>query len=92
MSPDVAEKLSLLMIRINAQVDDSIALVQNTAPGDFVGYRDRASRIMVAAIELENRLYIDHPQRKPRQLGGAYEIDPAVFEPRFYDRGKGTGP
>jgi hypothetical protein len=86
MDIKIAEALSLLTMRINSNLNDSIALVQdNGSPEEFLWYREEVSKIMAGLmLEIQEKLWAEHPSLRPRQLKGDYEVDPANFEPRFY--------
>ena len=85
MGIDDAEKISILMMQINANIDQSVALVKDKSSEDeFVEYRQMAGQAMGRVIDILNSLYIKHPELKPKQLGGTYEVAPSVFEKKFY--------
>jgi hypothetical protein len=35
-------------------------------------------------LEIAEKLWSEHPSLRPREVGGHYEFDAAIFEPRFY--------
>jgi hypothetical protein len=86
MDIKVAEALSLLMMRINANLDDSIALMlDNGSVEEVAWYRQEAGKIMGALmLEIEERLWSEHPSLRPKELGGSYVVPTSSFEPRFY--------
>ena len=84
-----AEALSLLMLQLNAKMNDSVAFVKEKgAPEEFTAYRLQAAEAMGALHGIAETLYARYPDLRPRELGGAYSIDPAVFEDRFYVPGR----
>jgi hypothetical protein len=87
-SPEVAEKVSLLLISIMSGMARSIEWVREGSADDLRWYTNEASKVMLAAIELANQIYITHPQLKPKQIGGTYEVEvaPEVFEPEVPPR------
>jgi hypothetical protein len=86
MDSKVAERLSLLMTRIGAHLDQSTAYVRDTCTKEeFESYRQVVGRVMGAIyLDIEEKIYAEHPQLRPKQLDGPYEVDPSVFEPAFY--------
>jgi len=82
----VAEALSLLMMRINSNLNDSVALVRDKCSAeDLHWYRREVGKVMGAlCLDIEARLWAEHPGLKPREMDGSYVVDPANFEPRFY--------
>jgi hypothetical protein len=81
-----AEKLSILMMQINAQLDDSVAYVRDTeSKEDFESYRDIIARVMASLyLDVEEKLWREHPELRPVLMDGPYQVDPKRFEPRFY--------
>ena len=87
-SPD-AEALSLLVLQLNAKMNDSVWFVEEKGePEVFAAYRLQAAEVMAALHEIAETLYARHPHLRPAELGGAYSIDPAVFKDRFYVPGQ----
>jgi hypothetical protein len=35
-------------------------------------------------IDIEEKLWAEHPSLRPGEMKGNYVVDPANFEPRFY--------
>jgi hypothetical protein len=87
MKIDVAEKLSVLMLQINAQLNDSVAFVRDhSTEKDFEVYRRAVGNVMGTIIdEISNPLYKEHASLVPDGLNGPYKVDPIMFEPRFYE-------
>jgi hypothetical protein len=87
-SPD-AEALSLLVLQLNAKMNDSVWFVKEKGgPEEFNAYRQQAAEVMGALHGIAETLYARHPHLRPAELGGTYAIDPAVFEDRFYVPGQ----
>ena len=86
MDIKVAEALSLLMMRINSQLNDSVALVRDRCSAeDLQWYRREVGKVMGAVcLDIEEKLWAEHPDLRPRELDGNYEVNPSNFEPRFY--------
>ena len=82
----VAEALSLLMMRINSQLNDSVALVRDKCGAeDLQWYRREVGKVMGAlCLDIEEKLWAQHPDLRPREMDGKYVVDPSNFEPRFY--------
>ena len=83
-----AEKLSLLYLKIGADLDQSVAFSQDhDDPENFEKSRKATGKIMAdMMLDLMSPLWKRFPDLKPTYLDGEYEIDPATYEPRFYSR------
>jgi hypothetical protein len=86
MDIKVAEALSLLMMRINSNLDGSVAMVRdNCNAQDLQWYRLEAGKVMGAVfLDIEEKLWAEHPELRPREMDGNYVVNPSNFEPRFY--------
>jgi hypothetical protein len=86
MDIKVAEALSLLMMRINSNLNDSVAYVRDHCESEELHwYRRAAGQIMGSLIlDIEEKLWAEHPALRPRELDGPYAVDPTNWEPRFY--------
>ena len=86
MELETAEKLSVLMMRIVAQLDQSIAYVRDRcARQEFEAYRRAAGQVMGAIyVDIEEKLWTEHPQLRPESLGGQYRVHDDVLGPVFY--------
>ena len=69
-SEKVAAEISALMLRISAEVDESVRMVMNTCDqDDFKSYRRAAGRVMgEILLEVLNPLYAVHPALKPEGM------------------------
>ncbi|HVK55078.1 MAG TPA: hypothetical protein VM532_08630 [Burkholderiales bacterium] len=87
MEREVAEKISVLMLQLNAKLNDSIAFVRdNCSKEEFETYRKAAGMLMGSILlDIEEPIYQEHPTLRPNGLGGPYKVDPRIFEPRFYE-------
>ena len=53
---------------------------------EFDAYREAAGGIMSSILmDIDEPIYKEHPSLKPNGLDGPYEVDPRIFEPRFYE-------
>jgi hypothetical protein len=86
MKLEVAEKLSVLMLRIAAQLDQSVAYVRdNCDRKEFEAYRRVAGQVMgTIYVDIEERLWTQHPHLRPASLGGKFKVDADVLGPPFY--------
>jgi hypothetical protein len=85
MELEVAEKLSVLMMRIVAQLDQSTAYVRdNCSRKEFEDFRRVAGQVMgMIYVDIEEKLWAEHPQLRPQSLGGQYHVDDTVLGPPF---------
>jgi hypothetical protein len=81
-----AEKLSILMIQLNQKMNESIDFVKHhDKEGLFKDYHKIAGEVMgTLYVDIERKLWEEFPELKPKQMDGPYEIDPTIYEPRFY--------
>lgn len=81
-----AEKLSVLIMQINAKLDESVAFVRdNAGEEEFGEYRKIVGRIMGSLyLDIEEKLWGEYPELRPKEMGGSYEVAKTLFEPRFY--------
>lgn len=86
MDIKTAEALSLLMMRINSNLNDSVALVRDKCSAeDLHWYRREVGKVMGAVyLDIEEKLWTEHPSLRPREMDGEYTVDPTNFDPRFY--------
>jgi hypothetical protein len=89
MNSTDTEALSLLVLQLNAKMNDSVGFVKEKGtPEEFTAYRLQAAEVMGALHGIAEALYVQHPHLRPAELGGPYSIDPAVFKDRFYVPGQ----
>jgi hypothetical protein len=86
MDVEVAEVLSLLMMRINSNLNDSVAFVRDKCSAeDLHWFRREVGKVMGAVcLDIEKRFWAEHPGLRPREMDGSYVVDPSNFEPRFH--------
>ena len=85
---DVSEKLSVFTIQISEKLNESIAFVHDHAPKEsYESYRKViATVISTLYLDIQERLWRDYPELRPVGMkNGTYEVDPKIFEPRFYE-------
>jgi len=64
--PDTAKRVSELMLRITAELNESVKMAQgNLPPDEFSKYRRSVGAIMAEILEALNPLYAAHPRLKP---------------------------
>jgi len=88
---DEAEKLNVLLFQILAKLDESAAFVRDRDTDEhWQTYRRSVGKAMAdVALDLAEPLWKRFPELKPVQLGGSYEADPKIYEPRFYESPNG---
>ncbi len=86
MDKESAEKLSILMMQISAKMDESVAFVKkHDTEGIFEDYQRIAGEVMgVIYLDIEEKLWHRYPDLRPKQMDGPYEVNPNIYEPRFY--------
>jgi len=89
MDREVAEKLSVLMLRVVAQLDQSVAYVRdNCDRREFEAYRRVAGQVIgTIYVDIEEKMWTQHPHLRPESLGGRFKVDAAVLVPPFYSDG-----
>jgi hypothetical protein len=90
MDRDVAIKVAELMLKIGAWVDQSVALVHDrSSDEEFTRYRRGAGEVLGTILtEVLNPIYFQHPDLKPKKLGGPYQVDERLYAEKFYDNGE----
>lgn len=84
-----AETLGLLILQLNAGMNDSVRFVKEKGtPEEFTAYRLQAAEVMGALHGIAETLYAQHPYLRPAELGGTYSVDPAVFKDGFHVSGR----
>ena len=74
------------MIQLNEKIGESIDFVRDhDNEGLFENYHMIAGEVMgTLYADIERKLWKKFPELKPKQMDGPYEIDPIIYEPRFY--------
>jgi hypothetical protein len=90
MELEVAEKLSVLMLRVASQLDQSVAYVRDHCDRkEFESYRRTAGQVIgTIYVDIEEKIWKQHPQLRPESLGGSFKVDERVLGPPFYYDGK----
>ncbi|MDH4318641.1 MAG: hypothetical protein OEV64_09650 [Desulfobulbaceae bacterium] len=88
MDKEAAEKLSILLMQINAKLDQSIAFVRdNDTEENYHEYRQVVGKIMGSLyLDIEEKLWMQYPELRPKKMNGPYELPENIFEPIFYTR------
>ena len=80
-----SEKLGILLLQLNSLMNDSVWFVKEKGDeAEFLAYRRQAAEVMGALCDAMNSIYVKHPELQPRDLGGQYTIDKAIYSNRFY--------
>jgi hypothetical protein len=69
-NPEAARQVSALMLHVGAQLNQSVAVVQNLCDRtEFERYRSAVGDVMgVMLLDIMNPLYAMHPELKPPEL------------------------
>ena len=78
MNRTLAEETSLLMLRPSAKLDAQLLRIKSQCSDkEFQQYRRGFGRITGYMLtEVMNRIYAEHPDLQPEQLGGPYRVPP----------------
>lgn len=73
-------------MQINAKLDQSVAFVRDhDTEENFKEYRQVVGKIMGSLyLDIEEKLWQQYPELRPKQMDGPYEVSENIFEPRFY--------
>ena len=87
MNRENAEKLSVLLMQLNAKMDDTVYFVkENDEKGLFQDYHRTAGKIMASLyLDIQKKLWEEYPELITNQMGGEYQVEPELFEPKFYE-------
>lgn len=86
MTKEEAERLSIVFLQIAGRLNETAAFVRDKDDeANWNEYRLAVGRAMAEVFELGERLWQRFPELRPRQIGGAYEVDAGIYEPPFYD-------
>jgi len=74
-------------MKINAKLDQSVAIVRDHDSNEnFEEYRQVIGKIMASLLmDVEDKQWRKYPELRPKQMGGPYEVDESIIEPRFYN-------
>jgi hypothetical protein len=85
MNRSDSEKLSVLLLQLNALMDQSVLFVQEKGDEkEFLSYRRKAAEVMGGLCDAMNSIHAKYPDLQPIELGGTYVIDKAIYSQRFY--------
>jgi hypothetical protein len=87
MTRNEAEKLSIALMQIIGILDQTAAYVRDKDDeASFDRYRRSVGKIMgYMFMELEQPIWDRFPELEPEAMGGPYKVDPAIYEPLFYE-------
>ena len=87
MTTEDAEKLSVALLQVVGTLNETASFARDKdSKAHWDIYRQAVGRAMAAVgLDLLEPLWSRYPELKPKYLGGPYEIDPEIYEPRFYD-------
>lgn len=87
MTEQEAEQLSTTLLRIVALLDQTAAFVRDKDSQEhWDEYRRAVGKAMgEVCLGLEEPLWARFPNLKPEALGGTYQIDSTIYEPKFYE-------
>lgn len=82
MDRDLAEKTSLLALKIGAEMDTNLALIKEAcSEEEFKAYQQATGKVMTELLlGFMNPIYECHPSLKPKEMGGEYVVDPKIYE------------
>ena len=81
MNSELAEKTSLLALKVGAELNKHLHEIKNECSSEeFFAFRESTAKIMgELQFGFMNPIYEEHPDLKPRELGGEYDINPAIY-------------
>ena len=86
MTRDDAAQLNILFLQIVGRLNQSAAFVRDKdGEAEWHLYRRSVGKAMMDVFDLAEVIWDRFPELKPKQAGGTYEVDPAIYEPLFYD-------
>jgi len=82
MNKNIAEKTSILALQISGKLTNQLCDIENECSEDeFKLFRNRIARVLAEILtEIMNPIYNEHPDLKPKELGGNYIIDPEIYK------------
>ena len=86
MTKEEAEKLSVLLLQLQAKLNESVAFVRDSdSKEELEKYRSAIGQVMsVLYLDVEEKLWSRFPELRPDSMDGPYKVDSKIFEPRFY--------
>jgi len=88
MTNDEAERLSIALMQIVGILDQTAMFVRDKDDeANWHSYRRAVGKAMADIFTgLEEPLWNRFPELRPQQMGGPYQVNPAIYEPLFYER------
>ena len=84
MKRDVAEQVSLVILRHMAELDALVWLLKNKGECDeaeYDSYRREIGNLMGNGyFNVTNHVYREHPDLRPKGDDGPYEVDKSIYE------------
>lgn len=86
MEIEDAEKISVLLMQINASLNQSVRFVMDKDSEDnFKSYRLATGKIIGDLyVDLLRPLWDRFPELLPEQMEGSYIVNKEIYEPYFY--------
>ena len=86
MNKKEAEKLSILLMQVQARLNESVAYVRDVdSKEEFEKYSGAVGQVMgTLYLDIEEKLWSRFPELRPKSMDGPYEVSEVIFEPRFY--------
>lgn len=81
-----AERLNILLLQISGKLSESVGFVRDhDSQKSFESYRRVIAEVITTLhLDVQERLWRDHPELRPTFLKGPYEVDPKIHEPIFH--------
>lgn len=78
----MAESISILALKIGAEMDKQLASIKEAcSEEEFKKYQSATGKVMgELLIGFMNPIYKEHPDLMPKEMGGEYDIDPAIYK------------
>jgi hypothetical protein len=82
MDKNIAEKTSLLALKMGADLDNHLLMIKESClESEFKKYQKATGKIMTELlVSYMNPIYEQYPELKPKEMGGTYKIDTQVYE------------
>jgi len=82
MDKPLAEKTSLLLLTVSAQLDRQLAMLKaQCSEEEFQRYLRGFGYVLgYMFTEIMTPIYAEHPDLKPEQLGGPYRVPSSIYE------------
>ncbi len=82
MDKKVAEETSIIALKIGAMLNNQLTKIQETCDKQEAQRYTKGTGYVLGYLltEIMNPIYKEHPDLKPKQMDGPYEIDPEIYE------------